>query len=316
MSPPEPVPRTVEGMTSPDAWNRFSALSTMETLRTACARVGIASKDAELIRIGENALYRLSSERLVVRIARSLDLLPAIHKEVRVARWLASHDFPAVRLAEDVDQPLIVGDRALTFWRLIETDGRLPSVDDLARTLRSLHLVPPTAALDLPALNPFDRVQRRLEQADVLSDDDRGFLLARLQELAAQYDRLSFDLPSGPIHGDAHAGNLLVDRQGIAWLLDLEMFADGPREWDISLTAAHYQGFHWIDREQYQRFAEIYGYDVTTWPGFPVLRAIRELTMTTWLMQNVREHSDIAAEFKTRLRDLRDDAAPRRWRPF
>ena len=41
--------------------------------------------------------------------------------------------------------------------------------------------------------------------------------------------------------------------------------------------------------EQYQEFAAVYGFDVRTWAGYPVLREIRELTMTTWIMQNVGE---------------------------
>jgi galactose-1-phosphate uridylyltransferase len=50
--------------------------------------------------------------------------------------------------------------------------------------------------------------------------------------------------------------------------------------------------------------------------GFPVLRAINELKMTTWLMQNIGESEQVAREFRTRLASLRDGEGPRRWRPF
>jgi hypothetical protein len=43
-----------------------------------------------------------------------------------------------------------------------------------------------------------------------------------------------------------------------------------------------------------------------SWPGYPVLREIRELTMTTWIMQNIGESSAIADEFARRVGSLRD----------
>lgn len=50
--------------------------------------------------------------------------------------------------------------------------------------------------------------------------------------------------------------------------------------------------------------------------GYPVLRDINELKMTTWLMQNVNENETIAQEFRNRLFCLQNPEAPRRWRPF
>jgi hypothetical protein len=38
--------------------------------------------------------------------------------------------------------------------------------------------------------------------------------------------------------------------------------------------------------------------------------------MTTWLMQNVAESDQIAAEFRTRLASLHNDDTPRSWQPF
>jgi hypothetical protein len=42
---------------------------------------------------------------------------------------------------------------------------------------------------------------------------------------------------------------------------------------------------------QYRQFADTCGFDVRTRAGYPVLRKIREVTMTSWIMQNVGESS-------------------------
>jgi hypothetical protein len=44
-------------------------------LEEACSDAGIQGDEAELIRMGENALFRLPHDRIVVRIARSIDVL-------------------------------------------------------------------------------------------------------------------------------------------------------------------------------------------------------------------------------------------------
>jgi hypothetical protein len=64
-----------------------------------------------------------------------------------------------------------------------------------------------------------------------------------------------------------------------------------------------------LSEERYREFADAYGFDVRTWAGYPVLREIRELTMTTWLMQNVGESAAAAAEFALRVVSLRTPMA-------
>ena len=87
-------------------------------------------------------------------------------------------------------------------------------------------------------------------------------------------------------------------------------------EWDISMTATEYLTAGWWTDAEYGSFAEAYGYDVTSWAdGFRVLRAVHEIKMTTWLMQNVNESPDIAREYETRMQTIRGLGKPR-WRPF
>jgi Ser/Thr protein kinase RdoA (MazF antagonist) len=188
---------------------------------------------------------------------------------------------------------------------------------DLGYVLRGLHDLAPSPGLGLGPFEPFRDLPDRLKLAPAsVRHDDVEFLAQRGDELGEAYARLSFELPEGPIHGDAHPGNLMRDTNGTVVLADLECFAIGPREWDIALPAAYRYSLNWLSDEGYRAFSEVYGYDVSHTPCFPVLRAMREVNMTAWLMQNVDESADIRAEFNRRMADLRNPDAPRRWHAF
>jgi hypothetical protein len=61
-----------------------------------------------LARIGENAIFELPGEPIVIRIGRSADRLPRVRRELCVARWLAAANVPAARVDDEIDQPLMV----------------------------------------------------------------------------------------------------------------------------------------------------------------------------------------------------------------
>jgi aminoglycoside phosphotransferase (APT) family kinase protein len=142
-------------------------------------------------------------------------------------------------------------------------------------------------------------------------------LLATLHDrLRCELAALDFGFPPSAVHGDAHPGNLLYTDSGEVVLLDFEAFCYGPREWDLSLTGAYRHGFNWLDEAKYAEFVRAYGFDVSRWNGFSVLRSIRELGMTTWLMQLVDRDPKFEAEFSQRIADLLTGEMPRQWRPF
>jgi thiamine kinase-like enzyme len=99
-------------------------------------------------------------------------------------------------------------------------------------------------------------------------------------------------------------------------LIDFERFAWGQPEWDLAMTATEYLTAKWWTDDEYRQFVDAYGYDVTCWTeGFDVLRAVHELKMTTWLMQNIAESPEIADEYQVRMRTLRGESSSG-WRPF
>jgi aminoglycoside phosphotransferase (APT) family kinase protein len=281
----------------------------------ACEAAGLDAGGARLIRLGENALFHLSEPDVVVRVARSMDYWEDAGREVAVARWLAGQGFPAARTYADVPQPTEAAGRPVTFWEFIEgRDGDRGDIGVLAGLLSRLHQLPRPEGFALPMDDPLGRVRGRLEAAAV-SVSDREFLLTRLEVLEVELPRLRFLLPTGPVHGDAHVQNLMIAADGPV-LIDLERFAWGHPEWDLSMTAAEYQTAGWWTADEYARFAAAYGFDVTSWDGYPVLRAAHELKMTSWLAQNIAESGDVADEVMARMRTLRGQVPPGRWRPF
>jgi len=283
-------------------------------LEEACSDAGIQGDEAELIRMGENALFRLPHDRIVVRIARSIDVLGDAQKEVAVASWLREAGLPAVEPTAH-RQPIVVQGRPVTFWKLIDDSGAKATLVDLARVLRILHGLPVPPGLYLPSLDIFGRVSARIAKADSTLAAERDFLFERLHELRRHYASLDFPLPRSAVHGDAHQSNLIVRPNGEVVLIDLERFAFGPPESDLALTATEYL-VGWHTDEAYASFCEVYGFDIMSWDGFPVIRAINELKMTTWLMQNVHGSDRLAQEFRNRLASLHDRNAPRAWQPF
>ena len=90
-------------------------------LQKACVATGLDPDGARLLRIGSNAVYRLTAP-MVARVSRYGASVDQAKRSVAVARWLKSVDYPAVRAA-DVDQPVIVDGHVVTFWNAISDDG-------------------------------------------------------------------------------------------------------------------------------------------------------------------------------------------------
>jgi hypothetical protein len=99
-------------------------------------------------------------------------------------------------------------------------------------------------------------------------------------------------------------------------LIDLDGFATGPREWDLILTAIYYDSFGWHTRQEYEAFARVYGFDIMQWPGYPVLRSIREFLMVTWVIQKAAESDLVAAEARKRISALHTGASRKDWQPY
>jgi thiamine kinase-like enzyme len=286
-----------------------------EALRQACAIAGIDGDGARLLRLGSNAVYRLK-DPIVARVSRPGADIDHARRTVAVARWLESVGYPAVR-AIQVDQPIITDGYIVTFWQAVSEDGdQYASTPQIAGILARLHQLVAPKDLHLPPLAPFANAAQRIDTNTWLSPGDRSFLTATLATLQDAYENLEFVLPQGVIHGDAGVGNVLRDTHGTPVLIDLDGFAIGPREWDLALTAIYYDSFGWHSREEYEEFARTYGFDVMQWPGYPVMRSVREFLMVTWVIQKAAENDQAAVEARKRISALRTGASRRDWQPY
>ena len=294
----------------------FTPTLTHAALAEACASIGLDPSGATLVRLGENAMYRLSGESVMARIGRSEE---AARKETLVAEWLASHKFHAACLLEGLNQPVITScGLPVTFWEFIHEASQPVTSGDLGRILRELHALPPPTSFQLPRFSPMPKAVERIQGLSdgLLSNEDIEFLNDQQRKIAEEFASLTFILPSGPIHGDAHAQNLTRSTDGTIKLIDFEDFCYGPREWDVAVEAVRHQALRWVSEDDYRSYVAEYGFNVLDWPGFPIIRAARELNMTTWLAQRLGQDKEIDTEIRQRITDLRNGHSARHWRPF
>jgi aminoglycoside phosphotransferase len=267
-----------------------------------------------LIRLGENAVFRLHSAEVIARVGRAAAQASAVERQIAVSRWLAAHDVPAIR-ALDVEQPVLARDRVVAFWQSVGEEVRYGTTTDLGQILRHLHDLPVPDTVRLPRLAPFATARARIGVVPI-ADPDRRYLTKRADELEAAFAALRFGSPDDVVlHGDANVGNLILDRHDRAVLSDLDSFCVGPREWDLALTAMFYARFRWHTSDEYQAFTSAYGYDVLQWDGIDVLADVRELLMVAWLAQNVHDEP-AAREFASRVESMRRGEPRTSWHPF
>ncbi|MFG3364258.1 phosphotransferase enzyme family protein [Streptomyces sp. NPDC048156] len=297
-----------------DEQTSFDSAAAWSILREACERAGLKLDDAELVRLGDHAVFRIERGRIVSRVGRHADRLPSVRREVAVAQWLAAEDYPSARLVTEAEQPVVVEGHPVTFWEGLADGETYASTREMGELLRKLHGLgdPP---FPLPKLRPFDKVDRRLKRA-VLRTETRAYLSALAQELSGKYDGLEFVLPPGHLHGDFNIGNVLRDADRQPRVIDLDGFALGPREWDLVQTAMYYDSFGWHSEDEYAGFVAGYGSDVRQWSGYSVLRSVRELLMVTWLAQNAGTNPRAAEEVEKRVESLRSGGSRRDWAPF
>ncbi len=271
-------------------------------LRDAASRCELNIRGARLVRLFGTAVYHLPSADAVARIAllTSPNSVTRLATSVRIARWLAEAAFPTVEPLP-VDQPVSSNGCVVTFWRYLSQEGPAPDTADLGFLLRWLHQLDPPP-VPLPAYQPLVSVRRAIEVSLAIDEEDRGWLGTRCEQLLAVYCRLSFQLPTGMIHGDAWRGNLLRDGKRVV-LADWDTVSMGHREIDLipTLQAPRFG----LREEERDAFIAAYGRDIRAWEGYPVLREMRELSTLSAILRD--GHADAASkrELGIRLKSLR-----------
>lgn len=287
---------------------RFTREKLTEALHAAAALLGLDPSGAKLLRFTNNAVYQLADASVVLRIVGSRALRHRADRAVAVGRHFERHNVPAIRLLPGVDQPISVGDQVVTAWVYVPSVRRATATD-LGKLLRRVHRLPVPDGVGV--WDPLSDVRARISDAEELDDGDRRFLLGRCAEVEAALDELDFPLRRGLIHGDAHPGNVIVGGGGPV-LCDFDSSCAGPPEWDLTPLAVGRERFG-DPAGRYRMLADVYGFDVTTWSGFEVLRALRELKLTTSVLPILRSNPRVRTEFQRRLADLRTGSTGGPW---
>jgi aminoglycoside phosphotransferase (APT) family kinase protein len=297
-----------------DAPAYLTPSTALPALDHACELAGLPATDAQLIRVGSNAVYRLTVP-VVARIAPDVAALDEARKQIVVARWLQAERYPAVRAVGGINQPIVVDGRVVTFWVSFGDGDEFAPIEDVARLVRDLHQLPPPEGFQLPPFEKFAGAHARVGGLTGVSPKDREFLHQRLGEIEVRFNELHYELPAGPIHGDASVGNVMLDREGQALLIDLDGFCVGPREWDVSLTAFYFDRLGWHTEDEYRRFVEVYGWDILQWSGYATLADLHETLMTTWMAAKADADPQYRAETQKRIAALRSGASRNDWKP-
>ncbi|WP_063041740.1 aminoglycoside phosphotransferase family protein [Nocardia pseudovaccinii] len=279
-------------------------------LESACAAVGYSAARAEVISMNENAVYRLPGG-VVARISRPGQLETA-RREVVVSRWLEDSGIRAVRVIRELPQPIEVEGQPVVFWHELPPH-EISRPAQVGRMLRQLHDLPAPTDIGLGRVQPFVRLDQRIEAAPSLTDDDRVWMHEHLASLEQRWANLPNGLPWCAIHGDAHEGNIVTADDGRAILLDLERFCIGPPEWDTVQTAVNWASCGWISEGEYKEFVTAYGHDIMEWDGFELLRDVREFRMTSWLAQLAAENASLHEQAAYRVACLRGKEGERPW---
>jgi Ser/Thr protein kinase RdoA (MazF antagonist) len=269
---------------------------------------GLAHDHAELIRLGSNAIVRLPGS-VVARVARDESWTPIAQREVLVAGEFHAAGVPCVR-PWPIHQPLVVNGHPVTFWEEIPGPHQRATAAELGAVLRKLHSM--DGEIELPPLDPWGHTPERIEQVPI-SAAERRILRAVLAEVQDGWASVRFALGTGPIHGDAHVGNLIHDADGNVVLIDFDSVCIGPREWDLTPTGLYATSLGWISRAEYEAFVAAYGFDPTASPAFGLLSRMRELRMTAWIAMHAAESDQMAAEVSHRIACLADPSLPRHW---
>ncbi|GAB2937163.1 aminoglycoside phosphotransferase family protein [Micromonospora polyrhachis] len=282
-------------------------------LHAICGRSGLNPSGARLIKFTNNAVFELAQEPIVVRIAGSQTVRDRVPKIIAVAKWLTTHGMPSVQLLPNVKQPIEAHGHLATIWHSVPATGIAATASDLGRILRRFHSLPPPAT-PLPRWRPLRPIRQRIAETDILPKSDRLFLESKCDELEGAIVDLRYSIPPGPIHGDSFIGNLIPGPTGPV-ICDFDSAAYGPREWDLTPTAVGKLRFAYAGNV-HEELAEAYGTDVTDWPGFPVLRQLRELQLVTSVLPVLHDNPSLTPQWRHRLTTFKSGDVEAVWTPY
>jgi aminoglycoside phosphotransferase (APT) family kinase protein len=253
------------------------ALPGHHELDAVCGALGLDPSGARMLLSRSNAVFHLPAVDVVVRLSSATPTNEArAARVVWLTRWIADHGGPALAPTSH-SQPVREAGTVATLWPYLPSPT-IPRADDLATAVRELHHLD-DQSLPLIRHQPLARLHEALDldiirDQPVLAAETREWLLAHAARLQHAYDTTATPLGRGPIHADVQPDNLLQDCGGRWLLIDWDRASHGPRELDLVFAVPDH--FHEPDSDRTE-FSTTYGYDVTGWAGWTLIRDLSEL---------------------------------------
>lgn len=288
---------------SAPVYGGFSEAPLFELLRRACDMTGLDADGAEILRGQTNAVIRLHTPPIIVKIARAGTAPEEVERTVTFVRWLMDLGFPTVPLYEPALQPLIIDGQAVTLWHYLPQPVEPVPADALAKPLNILHSLsgPPVS---LPRIDAVRAIRSSLHQTTILSPEDISFLHQSADRLERELADVQYVLdPDAILQGDPHHKNALYGSDGVV-LCDWDSVSIGQPEWDLVTIEVHCRRFGY-GHDSYLDFASAYGFDITSWRGYEALRDLRELRMIATNARKSTHAPQKAAEVARRVTGLR-----------
>jgi len=298
-------------------------------LDALAATFGLDPEDAQEIRAASRHVVRFPASRVLT--VAGPDGLDGPRREVAMAGLLADAGVPATRCLAG---PALIDGWAVTAWREVAPVD--PAAEVAPATLGALaaRFHRSTSGLDPRGITLCDPVGAALAQVAVAVEvgaTGEGELAVlrsqatRLEDVwrdaaeamggadAATTGAGADHLRAGAVvHGDLHAGNAIVGRDGPV-AIDLELAGWGPRAYDAAPTVA---GTRWYGRPPSDRaaFDTAYGAPLTEVARDQGLDEVWALWATAWAVANRHRSPEAEAEAAVRVATLATGAAPRPWR--
>jgi len=275
-----------------------------------------------VVRAGTAVLLAAPVEGVLVRVDDRVGGARAA-RHLAVGHALARLGVPAVRPLPGLGAPVEVDGSAVTLWQLERLVRAQASAAQVGHLAGRLHRATRDGAgwAGVSVFDPLRDVAEQLAIAE-LADDESALLDEVVADVAGRWhtEVASEDGrpvggsavgPWGIVHGDLHAGNVLVTRRGPV-LADLELAGVGPVGYDLAAPVVAVLRYD-APVSTLMAYQRAYRAPVPPAARHGVLRDAYELWLTSWALANRHLDGAHALEATRRLHRWRHPRRAAGW---